>query len=127
LEKEKLLFEDESYVILGACMEVYKELGSGFLELVYQEALAMEFKSRGIIYIEHPELKVYYKGNALNQIYKPDFICFDKIVIEIKAASKLSDEHRAQLHNYLKATGIKLGLLINFGQFPLIEKERIIR
>ena len=127
MDDEKIVYKDEGYQIYGACMEVYKVLGNGFLEQVYQEALALELKAKGIDFIEQPVLNISYKGTVLKQEYKPDFICFGKIILEIKAVSKLTDEHRAQLHNYLKATDYKLGLLINFGHYPLIEKERIVR
>lgn len=123
----ELMYEEDTYKILGACMEVYKVMGNGFLESVYQESLKFELKSRDIDFIEQPELEITYKGTVLQQTYKPDFICYGKIVLELKAVSKLTDEHRAQLHNYLKATGCKLGLLVNFGHYPLIEKERIVR
>ena len=127
MNESKLIFEEETYKILGACMEVYKVLGNGFLESVYQEALALEFTARGIEFDEQKNIEIKYKEHTLKQIYKPDFICYGKIIIEVKAVTKLIDEHRAQLHNYLKATNYKLGLLINFGHFPLIEKERIVK
>lgn len=122
----ELLFKDESFRIMGACFEVYKELGSGFLEAVYQECLAIEFTERQIPFEEHPKLNLKYKGRPLKQRYEPDFICFGEIVIEIKAMKCLADEHRAQLLNYLKATGKKLGILINFGHHPQLEYERLI-
>ena len=122
-----LVFKDESYAVMGACFEVYKEKGSGFLEAVYQECLEMEFHSRGVPCVPHPELNLFYKGRLLTQKYIPDFFCFDKIIVELKAVSQLADEHRAQLHNYLKATGYRLGLLVNFGHYPLLEHERIVR
>jgi GxxExxY protein len=124
---EKIIYKDEGYKIYGACMEVYKTLGNGFLETVYQEALELEFRTMNIEFMSQPMLEIKYKDVILKHEYKPDFICYNKIIVEIKAVSKLTDEHRAQLHNYLKATGFKLGILINFGHFPLIEKERIIR
>src|ERR1700686_4435471 len=105
-----LLFEEETYKILGACFEVYKEKGCGFLEAVYQECLEMEFTLQGILYLPQAELGLTYKGRPLKQKYKPDFVMFDKVILEIKAVSKLTDEHRAQVHNYLKATGLKVGL-----------------
>jgi GxxExxY protein len=118
---------EETRVILGACFEVYKDKGCGFLEAVYQECLELEFSERGISGKAHPALRLEYKGRMLNQTYQPDFICFDKVVLEIKAVSKLADEHRAQVHNYLKATGLRVGLLVNFGHYPLVEHERIVR
>lgn len=123
-----LLFEEETYKILGACFEVYKDKGCGFLEAVYQECLLeIELGLQGIPAAPHPELLLYYKGRLLTQFYTPDFICFDKIVVEIKAVSDITDEHRAQLHNYRTATGHRVGLLINFGHYAKVEHERIIR
>ena len=123
---DDLLYKDETYKLRGAVFEVYKEMGCGFLEAVYQECLARELFTRKIDFIEQVELPVKYKGKNLNQTYKPDFVCYGKIIVEIKAVSKLSDEHRAQLHNYLKVTGMKLGLLVNFGHYPKVEIERIV-
>ena len=123
----EILYKDESYQIMGACFEVYKEKGCGFVEPVYQECLSLELGMQNIPFAEQVELILDYKGQRLRQTYKPDFICFDKIILEIKAVSKLTDEHRAQVHNYLKATEHKLGLLVNFGHFPKVEWERIVR
>jgi GxxExxY protein len=122
-----LLFEEETYKILGACFEVYKEKGCGFLEAVYQECLALEFGLQGIPFDPQAKLNLSYKGRPLEQFYQPDFICYGKVIVEIKAVSQLMDENRAQLHNYLKATGLRVGLLVNFGHFPKLEYERIIR
>ncbi len=122
-----LLFEQETYAILGACFEVYKDKGCGFLEAVYQECLELELGSRGIPFQPQAELQLTYKGRTLKQTYQPDFICFGKVIVEIKAVSALADEHRAQLHNYLKAAGLRVGLLVNFGHHPGLEHERIIR
>ena len=122
-----IIFKEECYQIMGACFEVYKEKGCGFVEPVYQECLSLELEWQAISFAERFALTLDYKGTPLRQVYKPDFICFDKIVLEIKAVSKLADEHRAQVHNYLKATGMKLGLLVNFGHFPQVEWERIVR
>jgi GxxExxY protein len=123
----ELIYKDEAYAIVGACFEVYNELGCGFLEAVYQEALELELGFRGIPYQPQSELHVTYKGRPLKQHYQPDFICFGKIILELKAASDLGDDHRAQVHNYLKATGFRLGLLVNFGHYPRLESERIVR
>lgn len=123
----EIVYKDESYRIVGSCFEVYKEKGCGFVEPVYQECLSLELGFQGIPFLEQPALSMNYKGRLLTQTYKPDFVCYDKIVLEIKAASKLTDEHRAQVHNYLKATGHKLGLLVNFGHYPDVEWERIVR
>ena len=122
-----LLFEDESFAILGACFEVYNEQGFGFVEPVYQECLEIELAMRGIAFRAQPELTLSYKGRPLKQIYKPDFVCFEKVIVEIKAVSSVLDEHRAQIQNYLKATNIRLGLLVNFGQHTKVEFERIVR
>lgn len=123
----EIVFKDESYAIVGACFEVYKEKGPGFLEAVYQECLELELAQRQIPFRSQCELELTYKGQRLRQVYKPDFICFGLIIVEIKAVSSLADEHRAQLHNYLKATGIKLGLLVNFSHHPKLEYERIVK
>ncbi len=122
-----LVFEEETYKILGACFEVYKEKGCGFLEAVYQECLEIEFEIQELLFQSRSELQLTYKERILKQKYIPDFICFGKIILEIKAVTKLSDEHRAQVHNYLKATGYKVGLLVNFGHYPKVEHERIVR
>ena len=121
-----LLYEDESYRILGACFEVYKEKGPGFLEAVYQECLAIEFEEREIPFLEQPELVLEYRARQLKQTYQPDFICFNKIIIEIKAVKKIADEHRSQTINYLKATNKELDILINFGHHPKLEHERFV-
>ncbi len=123
----ELIYKDEAYALLGACFEVYNEVGCGFLEAVYQECLGLELGDRGIPFQPHPELHLSYKGRRLTKTYEPDFICYAKIVIEIKAVSELTDEHRAQIHNYLKATGHRLGLVINFGHYPKLQYERIVR
>jgi GxxExxY protein len=122
-----LLYQDESYKILGACFEVYKEKGCGFLEAVYQECLEIEFGLQGIPFVPQAELSLSYKGHRLKHTYQPDFLCFAKVVLEIKAMSGLTDEHRAQVHNYLKAAGYRLGFLVNFGHYPKVQYERIIR
>ena len=122
-----LLFEKETYQILGACFEVYKDKGCGFLEAVYQECLEIEMELQGIVFQPQAELQLTYKGRVLKKTYIPDFICFSNIILEIKAVSQLIDEHRAQLHNYLKSTGYRVGLLVNFGHYPKVEYERIVR
>ena len=125
--QKDLVFKRESFAIRGAVFEVYREMGCGFLEAVYQECLEKELGFREIPFFAQKELKLIYKGEALERTYKPDLICFDSIIVELKAVKELGDEHRAQLHNYLKATGMKLGLLVNFGHYPKVEIERIIR
>ena len=121
-----LVYPDESYAIMGACFEVYRDKGCGFLEAVFQECLELELQERGIPYEPQPRLTLSYKGRPLRQTYSPDFVCYGKIVVEIKAVSAIADEHRAQLHNYLRATGHRLGLLVNFGHHPKVEYERIV-
>lgn len=122
-----LKYEEESYQIRGVIFEVYREMGCGFLESVYQECLEKELGKQSIPFVAQRELALYYKGDRLEQIYKPDFICHEKIIVEIKAVKELANEHRAQVHNYLKATGLELGLLVNFGHYPKAEIERIVK
>jgi len=123
---EKILFKEESYRIIGACFEVYREKGHGFLEAVYQECLAIELSEQGIRFAEKPRLRLEYKKRELRQHFEPDFLCFGKIIVEIKAVKQLTDEHRAQVINYLKATSMELGLLVNFGHHPKLEYERFV-
>ena len=121
----KLIYEDLSYKIRGALFEVYKEKGCGFLEDVYQECLEIEMGMQEIPFEAQYPLKLKYKGRPLQKKYIPDFICFGKIIVEIKAVKEINDEHRAQVYNYLRATGYKLGLLVNFGHHPQVQIERI--
>lgn len=123
----EIIYKEESYAIVGACFEVYNEKGSGFLEPVYQECLGIEFEYQQIPAIPKPSLTLSYRERILTQVYQPDFVCFQKIIVELKAVSELVDEHRAQLLNYLHATGFELGLLVNFGHYPKLEYERIAR
>jgi len=120
----KLMLEKETHEILGACFEVYKEKGCGFLEAVYQECLEIEFELRGLPARALVPLPLTYKERLLKKNYEADFICFDTVLVELKAVSKITDEHRAQVQNYLNATGLRVGLLVNFGHFPLVEHER---
>tara|TARA_R110002050_G_scaffold58042_1_gene130695 strand:- start:320 stop:697 length:378 start_codon:yes stop_codon:yes gene_type:complete len=122
----EIIYRDESYRVMGACFEVYKEKGCGFLEAVFQECLELELGDQGVPFVAQPPLTLAYKGRPLKQTYTPDFICFDKIIVELKAVSALTDEHRAQVHNYLRATGLRLGLLVNFGHHPKVQSERIV-
>ena len=117
-------YQNETYLIRGCMMKVYNELGSGFLEKVYQEALEIEMKAADIPHQREAQLQVFYKGAPLLQSFAADFICFDKIIVELKAVSELTDTHRSQVYNYLKATNMELGLLVNFGA-PQIEIERL--
>ena len=122
----KLLYEEEAFSLRGVAFEVYKEMGCGFLEAVYQECMERELSKRLIPFVAQPELRLAYKGEALSQIYRPDFICYNKIIIELKAVKEIAPEHKAQLLNYLKATQIKLGILINFGTYPKAQIERMV-
>ena len=121
---KELIYEQESFQILGACFEVYKEKGAGFTEPIYQECLEIELTLRGIPFQPQPEVNMQYKGRTLVKTFRPDFIVFGKIIVEIKALSALCEEHRAQIQNYLNATGMHLGLLVNFGHVPKTEFER---
>jgi GxxExxY protein len=121
-----IVHKEESYKIIGAAFKVYNTLGHGFLEAVYQEALEIEFQHQNIPYEREKELKIQYDGLELKQTYKADFVCFDKIIVELKAVSALDDAHRSQVYNYLHATGYNLGLLLNFGNSDELEKERIV-
>lgn len=122
----ELIFKEEVYKIIGAAMEVYNALGAGFLEAVYQEALTIEFESQLIPFKTQVELPIYYKNKPLKKLYVADFIVWDKIIVEIKAQENLTKVDEAQLLNYLKASKIKLGLLINFGNKKKLEWKRII-
>jgi GxxExxY protein len=122
----KLLYEEETYKILGACFEVYNDKGCGFLEPVYQECLEIELAHQGIPFVAQREIKLTYRGQPLRQTYKADIICYNRIIVELKAVSCLVDEHRGQILNYLHATGLQLGLLVNFGHHPKVENERFI-
>jgi len=122
----ELIFKEEVYVIAGAAMEVYYTLGIGFLEPVYQEALAIEFNGRGIPYYREPKLEIAYKDVPLNKTYRPDFVCFDKIIVELKTQVRLSGVDEAQIINYLKITKKRVGLLMNFGSLPKLEWHRYV-
>ena len=121
-----IIYKEESYKVVGAAFKVYNALAHGFLEAVYQEALEIEFQRQGIPYEREKELKIKYEGVELKQTYRADFVCFGKIIVELKAVNALDDAHRSQVYNYLHATGYKLGLLLNFGNSDELEKERIV-
>jgi len=123
---EDYIYKEECYKIIGACMEVHKELGSGFFEGVYQESLSIELKSSLIPFEKETVLDISYKGIQLNKHYFADFICYDNIIVETKAVSDISKQHISQVLNYLKATNSKIGLLVNFGSEKL-QYKRIIR
>jgi len=121
----RILYKEESYKLIGACFEVYKQKGSGFTEPIYQECLEIELAIQGIPFLAQPVIELEYKGRSLTQSFKPDFICYEKIIIEIKAVENLTDAHRAQALNYLNST--KFGvLLVNFGHSPRLEYERMV-
>ncbi len=121
----EIIFKEESYKIIGACYEVYNQQGFGFTEPVYQECLEIEFELQKIPFIAQPEIHLYYKERILDQFFKPDFICFDKIIVEIKSVSSLTDAHISQILNYLNATKFDLALLVNFGEHPKLIYKRV--
>jgi len=123
----ELLYRDEAYAIIGAAMEVYNQLGPGFLEAVYQEALEIELSECGIPFVSQQELRILYKGRPLKRTYMPDLVCYDKIIVELKALDRLTNKEMAQVLNYLKATGFRLGLLVNFGNSEKLEWERRVK
>ena len=118
--------EELTYNILGACFEVYKRMGCGFLEAVYQECLEIELEYRDIPYVAQQELKLAYRDRELKQHYVPDFICYEKVIVEIKAVQEMGSDHQAQLLNYLHGTGMQVGLLANFGHYPKLEYKRMV-
>lgn len=120
-----LLYKNESYNIIGAAMEVHRVLGVGFTEYVYQDAFEVECKNRGIPYVREKHLTISYKGSLLRHDYFVDFLCYDSIIVECKAVENLHPVHEAQVINYLKATNLSLGLLINFGEQSLRYKRLI--
>jgi GxxExxY protein len=123
-ERDNLIFAAEVFQIQGAVFEVYRTMGAGFLEAVYQECLGIEFGLRGVPFTAQAPLRLRYGGQELRTRYAPDFVCFDSVVVELKAVADIAPEHRAQLMNYLRATGLRLGLLVNFGS---IHKAQIVR
>ncbi|MBS0267324.1 MAG: GxxExxY protein [Planctomycetes bacterium] len=118
--------DPKTYALIGAAMEVHRQLGCGFLEPIYQEAFDIELRLRNIPFLREEPIAVYYKGNLLQSTYKPDFICYGEIIVELKALTKLSGSEESQLLNYLKATNFPVGILLNFGK-PSLEFERFIR
>ncbi len=121
-----LIHKDESYELIGAFYEVHNELGHGFLEEVYQQSLKHEFGLRRIPFVEKPKLEIRYKGELLQKGYEQDFVCYSKIIVELKAVKSLDDSHRSQVFNYLKATTFQLGFLVNFGSSEELEYHRIV-
>ncbi len=120
-----MILKDESYAIMGACFEVYNHLGRGFLEPVYHTCLEIELSSRQIPFVSKPKAPIHYKGRAVGCLYEADFICYDQIILELKAVSDLAAVHEAQLLHYLKATNLPLGILINFGYASELQYKRI--
>ncbi len=125
-QHERVLYADEVFRIQGAIFEVNVRMGAGFLEAVYQECLALELTARGIPFVADAPLALSYKGHPLRQTYRADFVCFERIIVELKALAGLLPEHRAQVLNYLRVTGLKLGLLVNFGCGPKARIERLV-
>ena len=121
---DKIIYRTESFNLVGAALEVHKQIGCGFTEPVYQEAFEEELRLRGIPFEREKVINVTYKGKILSKNFRPDFVCYDKIIVELKAVSEFTDEHTSQVYNYLKASGLKLGILINFGKKSL-EYKRI--
>ena len=121
-----LVAGDEVYAIMGAAFDVHNELGSGFLEAVYQEALETELRSRGIPFVSQHPIGIKYKGQVLESHYYADLLCYNKIIVELKALKTMGGVEESQLLNYLKATGVKIGLLINFGKHPRLEWKRLV-
>lgn len=121
----EILFKNESYKIIGACMEVHKKLGAGFLESVYSEGLVLEFKKMGIPYEKEKKLPVYYDDKPLNKYFRADFVCYNSIIIELKATKFLTAADHQQTLNNIKATQFKLGILVNFGT-PSLFYKRIV-
>ena len=125
INKHKLTFKDECFAIVGACIAVHNELGSSFLEPVYQEALALEFHKRGVPFSKEHRLEIYYKESLLEKKYYADFLCYEQIVVELKACSGLNEQHLAQALNYLSALKLNLALLVNFGT-PRLQWKRVV-
>ena len=123
----EILLKDEVYAIVGAAIEVHRELGPGFLEAVYEEALEIELRKRGIPFESQKTLPIFYKGEKLAKEYVADLICFGQIIVELKAIEKLSGKDEAQALNYLKATGLRVCLLLNFGSHGKLEWKRLVR
>jgi GxxExxY protein len=121
-----LIYPEESYAIRGAVFEVYREIGCGFAEAVYQDCLQREFRLRLIPFEPQKRLQLYYKNELIEPIYIADFVCYNKIIVELKAVSETNSAHTAQVLNYLKMTKFQLGLLVNFGHYPKATIQRLL-
>lgn len=124
--EDKIIFREKAYSIQGAVFDVYREMGNGFLEAVYQECLEIELRNRNIPFVSQEKLALSYKGDLLKQKFYPDLICYNKIIVEIKATNQTAPLHEAQVINYLKTTKMKLGLLVNFGTYPKVSIKRLV-
>jgi GxxExxY protein len=123
----ELLLKDEVYAVVGAAIEVHRELGAGFLEAVYQEAMEIELADQAIPFSSQRPLGIRYKGRVLIKQYVPDLLCYDQMIVELKALTKLSGTEESQLLNYLKASELRVGLLVNFGSPGKLEWKRFVR
>jgi len=126
VKKEPIVYKELSYRIIGAAMEVHKELGCGFLESVYDEAFGLELKRIGVRFEYQKELEIYYKGDKLDKQFRADYVIEGLVIVENKATKGITEVDEAQMHNYLKATGLKLGIIIDYGKTSL-EYKRIVR
>ena len=126
-EKQSAEHDADGYSLIGACFEVYNEMGNGYLEDVHQESLELELGGRGIPFVAQPKLPIFYKGRQLRKSYEADLLVLDKIIVELKAVKALLPEHEAQLLHYLKSTGRRVGYLVNFGAFPKLDWRRRVR
>ena len=122
----ELVYREECYKLMGACFEVYNEKGCGFLESVYQECMEIEFDYQHLHFAPRPTMRLFHRGKELKRKFIPDFVCYDNIIVELKAVGELTGQHRAQVLNYLNATGFHLGLLVNFGSYPKLEWQRLV-
>ena len=123
----ELILKDEVYAVVGAAIEVHRELGPGFLESIYQEAMEIELSSRNVPFVAQQPIAVQYKGVTLKKQFFADLVCFEQIIVEIKALAHLSGTEQAQLLNYLKGTGFPIGILINFGSHGKLEWKRLVK
>lgn len=123
----EIIAKKESYEIMGACFEVFAEMGNGLVEPIYHECLIEELSRRKVPFLHEANVPVYYKEKKLSRCCRLDFLCFEKVIVELKSVKYLDDSHRSQVHSYLRATGLELALLVNFGTPNEVEWERIVR